>query len=87
MGKLLFWVGLGLGVLLVTRLLAYKAGGKKFFTATIRRGASTTTASSPESMVRCAHCGVHLPRSEAALLGGETWCSREHAQLGVRNGS
>ncbi|MGE8636701.1 MAG: PP0621 family protein, partial [Achromobacter piechaudii] len=36
----------------------------------------------PESMVRCAHCGIHLPRSEAVLLNGKTWCSTEHAALG-----
>jgi len=33
-------------------------------------------------MVRCAHCGIHLPRSEALLQGGHTWCSAEHARLG-----
>ena len=35
-----------------------------------------------ESMVRCAHCGIHLPRSEALLQNGQTWCSAEHARLG-----
>jgi len=34
-------------------------------------------------MVRCAHCGIHLPRSEALLQGGQTWCSAEHARLGA----
>nr|WP_255592639.1 PP0621 family protein [Bordetella sp. BOR01] len=37
-----------------------------------------------ESMVRCAHCGIHLPRSEAVLLEGKVWCSRDHARLGER---
>jgi len=31
-----------------------------------------------EDMVRCAHCGVHLPRSEGILNRGEVFCSREH---------
>ncbi len=39
-------------------------------------------ARAPEAMVRCAHCGIHLPRSEALLQGGQTWCSQEHARLG-----
>ena len=39
-------------------------------------------ANLPERMVRCAHCGIHLPRSEALLQGGRTWCSQEHARLG-----
>ncbi len=37
-----------------------------------------------ESMVQCEHCGIHLPRSEAVMIGGRTWCSQEHARLGVR---
>lgn len=38
----------------------------------------------PESMVRCEHCGIHMPRSEAILSEGHIWCSQEHAKLGVR---
>jgi uncharacterized protein len=34
-----------------------------------------------EDMVKCAHCGVNLPRSEAFLSKGEFYCSREHQQL------
>ncbi|WP_277404946.1 PP0621 family protein, partial [Achromobacter xylosoxidans] len=47
------------------------------------RGTATPPAAgAPEAMVRCAHCGIHLPRSEALLQGGRTWCSQEHARLG-----
>ncbi|MCL4471551.1 MAG: PP0621 family protein [Sulfuricella sp.] len=34
-----------------------------------------------EDMVRCAHCGVHLPRSEAVVSNGEFFCTNEHRQL------
>jgi len=34
--------------------------------------------------VRCAHCGMHLPRSEACEAGGLAYCSDEHARLGKR---
>ena len=85
MGKLLFWVGVGLGALIVARLLAYKAAGKKIFPIGGKQQARHAPASaakdSPESMIRCAHCGVHLPRSDATLIGEETWCSPAHAQL------
>ncbi|MBK1781631.1 hypothetical protein JHL22_10410 [Advenella sp. WQ 585] len=37
-----------------------------------------------ESMVQCAHCHIHLPRSEACLINGKTWCSEEHARLGQK---
>jgi uncharacterized protein len=35
-------------------------------------------------LVRCAHCGVHLPRSEARMEEGALYCSEEHARLGRR---
>ena len=33
--------------------------------------------------MRCAHCGVHLPRGEARQAGGRLYCSEEHARLGA----
>jgi uncharacterized protein len=38
----------------------------------------------PGDLVRCAHCGVHLPRSEARQAEGLLYCSEEHARLGRR---
>lgn len=35
-----------------------------------------------EDMVKCAQCGVNLPRSEAIYSGGEFFCTPEHKQLG-----
>jgi uncharacterized protein len=34
-----------------------------------------------EDMVRCAHCGVHLPRSEGLADNGRIYCSEEHRRL------
>ncbi|KVO01265.1 PP0621 family protein [Burkholderia ubonensis] len=34
----------------------------------------------PEPMVRCAECGVHAPKGDAVVAGGEYFCSAEHAQ-------
>jgi uncharacterized protein len=31
-----------------------------------------------EDMVRCAHCGVHIPRSESIASGGNSFCSESH---------
>ena len=33
-------------------------------------------------LVSCAHCGMHLPRSEARSSGDALYCSEEHARLG-----
>ena len=41
----------------------------------------STPAEASEDMVRCAHCGVHLPRSESIVSQGEFFCSNEHRQL------
>jgi uncharacterized protein len=38
----------------------------------------------PGDLVRCAHCGVHLPRGEARQAEGALFCSEEHARLGTR---
>ncbi len=37
-------------------------------------------------MVRCAHCGLHLPVNAAIRDGTGWYCSREHQRLG-RGGS
>lgn len=31
-----------------------------------------------EDMVRCAHCGVHLPKHECILADGKCYCSEAH---------
>ncbi len=32
----------------------------------------------PERMVRCAHCGVHLPESDALVDGDRHFCNEAH---------
>lgn len=78
MGKLLMWVVLALVALV----------GWKVWTASQRRIAQsrrTPPAGAPdavESMVRCAHCGVHLPASDAVAADGRVYCSPAHRDLG-----
>jgi uncharacterized protein len=46
-----------------------------------RRPAPKQDASTPapaEEMVRCVVCGVHLPKSESILAGGNFFCSDAH---------
>ena len=35
-------------------------------------------AAGSEDMVRCAQCGVHLPRSESLTTKGSFYCSADH---------
>ena len=71
-GKLLFFALVGVLVYL-------------YFKSTQRRqvlGSGAAPADAVEDMVRCAHCRVNLPRSEAILSKGEFYCSAEHQKLG-----
>ena len=40
----------------------------------------TPPSAKGEAMVRCATCGVHVPRSTAVHRGEQWYCSREHAE-------
>lgn len=40
------------------------------------------TTASPEAMVACAHCGVHLPVSESLAADDSHYCCSEHLRLG-----
>jgi uncharacterized protein len=33
-----------------------------------------------EPMIRCAECGVHAPKSDSVVVGGQPFCSAAHAQ-------
>ena len=49
-----------------------------------RGGAPQAPGAAQEDLVRCAHCGVHLPRLESRSAGGRHYCSEEHWRLGPR---
>ncbi len=51
--------------------------------ASNRRVKPPAAAPGPESMVRCAHCGVHFPGAEALNADGRDYCCEEHRRLGV----
>lgn len=80
MAKLLLWVVVIIAALFITRLITHKKA------ASVRP--LTPKAPAPkgaEQMVRCAHCGIYLPRSEALMSNEHTWCSLDHAKLGSRH--
>ena len=43
---------------------------------------SVPQAPAAEDMVRCAQCGVHLPRSESRSSGDNFYCCEEHRRMG-----
>lgn len=43
-----------------------------------RDAASKQNKTIADDMVRCADCGVHLPRGESLAVRGQFYCSEEH---------
>lgn len=92
MGALLKYLLLGL----LGLWLWYSPAVRKLWGGHARSGTSATARrpakepAAPESMVRCAHCGLHLPRSEALTLpDGRAYCCAAHrdkAQPGAKHG-
>lgn len=48
------------------------------------RNPTNAPLAAPQDMVECAHCGLHLPRSEAIEAAGRSYCSAEHRTLAQR---
>lgn len=68
MGRLLFLLAVVVAVYLLIR--SYRKAPPR----------EQQSAAPGEDMVRCAQCGIHLPRSEAIQAGGEFFCSQAHRQ-------
>lgn len=81
--KFLIWFIIILGGLTVARMLNARQARRDAPRPTgngSNMGRSASNAAEP--MVRCARCGIYMPRSESLLIGQQTWCSEEHARLG-----
>ncbi len=69
--------------------LLYSPGVRKLLRG-LRSGdapASPEQPARPVAMVPCAHCGVHLPGSDALVNeAGQPFCSEAHRRAGPRRG-
>ncbi len=72
MGKILLLIIVGVVVYAVFRN----------YQRSLNKPPSSAREQSVEDMVKCAHCKVNLPRSEAIYSGGEFYCTPEHQKLG-----
>ena len=80
MGRLLVLVVLVvLAVWLIRRALRASTRNPDSSSPAANAGSSSDKS---EELVRCANCGVLLPRAEARLAGGALYCTEEHARLG-----
>jgi uncharacterized protein len=53
----------------------------KVYGRKVQRRAGGVQPPAGEDMVRCAHCGVHLPRSESLMAEQTFYCSADHRRL------
>ena len=71
MSKIIFWIVVFFAVLFVLRMLSVaKAKSRRE-----RADERPKPLSPPEPTVRCAHCGVFLPRAEATPIATGYRCS------------
>jgi len=48
-----------------------------------QKNADNTQPKQTEDMVRCAQCGIHLPKGESILAEGKHFCSEAHRRAHV----
>ena len=81
MGRVLFWLLLGVVVYAVLRSLGRAGRGAG---SGVGSGAAPGRAPAPsEDMVRCRVCGLNVPKSDALAAGPDWYCSDEHRRIGA----
>ena len=74
MGRILFFVVLGVGLYVAFRI--WRVGKQRG-----AAGSAPTPPAAGEAMVRCDHCGLNVPKSEALAEGSRWYCSEDHRRL------
>jgi uncharacterized protein len=72
MGKLILLLLVALAAFVIFKGLKAPRG---------RQSPGRAADASPERMVTCERCGVHLPESDSVRDGGKYFCSEEHRRL------
>jgi uncharacterized protein len=84
MSRLLGWLVLALAAWWLIKRLRGDGGSAGGTGASTGRGTPGPSAE-PQTMVRCAHCGVHLPQADALLDDAQrSYCSAAHRGAGPR---
>ncbi len=69
-------------VLLVVLVIAYGVWRSQRQAAVRQARRPAAAPRQLQTMVACAHCGVHLPQADAVLAEGLPYCSEAHRRLG-----
>lgn len=71
-------------ILLLIAAIFVVAALLRTYQRSMGRRPPSPTGDKVEDMVKCAHCGVNLPRSEAIYSGGDFYCTPEHQRIGKK---
>lgn len=71
-------------VLLLVLLVAYFSWRNRRIQKNEGRKAPPTQLKSPQDMLECALCGVHVPRNDALVTGNRSYCCAAHQQQDAR---
>jgi len=82
MGKLLFWIVVGLAIYVGYRL--FLVSRRRSERAAQQAASKREREAQGEPMRSCAHCGVHVPQSDALVYGGRYFCSSAHRDEAAR---
>ena len=85
LGSVSFWGDFSVGIFKILLLLAIGFvvwGLIRAYRRSLNNPPSPADKKAVETMVKCAHCAVNLPRSEAIYSAGEFYCTPEHQKLG-----
>jgi uncharacterized protein len=75
--RVLWWLVIGLAAWWLVQRLRGEPSGRS------SGPAQPPVPAAPATMVRCAHCGLHLPQTEAVLDdAGRSYCSTAHRAAG-----
>lgn len=69
-------------VLLVVVLVAIGIWRSRRTPDAAMRNQPPDTPAIAQDMPACAHCGVHIPKEEALMVGQQAYCCAEHRRLG-----
>lgn len=86
MGKIIFWILVGMALVLLLRNFGPRGHGQRG-AGWGRRGRGgdgerREEATTHDVMLACSVCQVHLPASEAIFAGGKVYCCAEHRDQG-----
>lgn len=75
--RLAGWV---LGLYLRYRLGKFMAAQQAKMQEVFTQASQGTSSRAEEKMVRCSHCGVFVPRTQATIVEGLSFCDAAHSQ-------